>query len=252
MRKKTVLAAAFGAVLALGNAHAGPVVIDSFDGPDMFVADTTINGVGVSVGPVGPVNPPANTLSRTVTHDFLAGANAGGTQSNVTVGSQTFPAGAFTVANSANRDSQVTIAWTLPGGLLPNSASGAAGFSFDLLFADLGVNFKLYYNDVLFSSQSFPEYDGVIGPPDVPGGPLGPLKVTFSLTAAQQNAISAGTGTQELKLVLDGPSAWDLTLDAFELTTTTSTVPEPGTLALLATAFAGIGLARRGQKAGKV
>jgi hypothetical protein len=244
MRKILALTAAIGAAFAMSNANAIVFVVDNFDGPDMFVADTTINGVGVSVGPVGPVNPPANTLSRTVTHDFIAGANAGGTQSNVTVGSQTFPAGALTVANSANRDSQVTIAWTIPAGFIPNSASGPASLAFDLLFSDLGVNFKLFYNGVLFSSQAFPAYDGVSGPPDVPGGPLGPLAVNFALTAAQQNTISAGAGTQELKLVIDGPAAWDLTLDSFGLR-----IPEPATLALVGLALAGAGVASRRRKA---
>jgi hypothetical protein len=109
MRKFLSLIPAVGALLAMSHVNAALIAIDPFGGPDMFVADTTINGVGVSVGPVGPVNPPANTLSRTVTHELLAGNNSGvgGASSNLSIGSVSSPAGAFTVFNDVDRDSQV-------------------------------------------------------------------------------------------------------------------------------------------------
>lgn len=243
MRKITALAAAVGAAFAVGNASATVFIVDTFDGPDMFVADTALGGGLASQGPVGPVNPPANSLSRTVTHELLAGTNGNQASSNVTVGSQTFPAGAITVANAASRDSQVTVSWTLPAGFIPNSSAGPASLVFDLLFSDLGVNFQLFYNGVLFSAQNFPPYDGVTDPAGPPP-PLGPLSVAFALTAAQQNAINAGVGTQELKLVIDGETAWDLTLDSFGIR-----IPEPATLALAGLALLGAGLASRRRKA---
>lgn len=241
MRKFLSLIPAVGAVLAMSHAHAALIVIDTFNGPDVFVADTTINGIGVSVGPVGPVNPPANTLSRTPTHDFLAGSNAGGVASNVSIGSQTSPAGAFAVFNDVGRDSQVTLAWTLPAGFVPNSAVGTYSWDFALLLASVDVNFQLFYNNVLFASDVLLAYDGMSGP----------VSRNFALTAAQQNTISAGAGTQELRAVFDGPAGWDLTLDSFGLRerTTVNPVPEPSTLALVGLAVAGLGVASRRRKA---
>jgi hypothetical protein len=240
MRKFLSLIPAVGAVLAMSHAHAAPVVIDTFGGPGMFVADTTINGVGVSVGPVGPVNPPANTLSRTVTHDFLAGTNAAGTASNVAIGSQTSPAGAFSVFNDVDRDSRVTLAWTLPAGFVPNSAVGAYSWEFALLLASVDVSFQLFYNNVLFTADVLLAYDGMSGP----------VSRSFALSDAQQNAISGGVGTQELRVVFNGPVGWDLKLDSFGLRegTTVNPVPEPSTLALVGLAVAGLGLASRRRK----
>jgi hypothetical protein len=117
--------------------------------------------------------------------------------------------------------------------------------------ASADVNFQLFYNGVLFSSGSFAAYDGVSGPPNVPGGPLGSLTQNFALSATQQNTISAGAGTRELRAVFDGPAGWDLTIDSFGLRerTTVNPVPEPSTLALVGLAVAGIGVASRRRKA---
>lgn len=249
MKKWVVSCLAAAAFAAPGLSQAGTVVlVDSFDVPAQFVFDlTSASGAGVSqestdVSPVA-VNPPANTVAkRTVTHELLQGGNAAppssGAQSNAKVASG-FPPGTLAITNTSGRDSKVTIEWTLPAAFIPSSfAVSPASVAFDLLLTDQDVLAELFYNDVLLGTRTLATYDGTVGFPV-----LVPLATYFNLTSAQQDTISS-PGNQVLKLVLNGPTAWDLRLDnlRFEL-------PEPGSLPLVALALVGAVVALNRRKA---
>jgi hypothetical protein len=235
MRRFSTLAAAAAIALAAGSAQALVITVDDFNGPDMAAADMTIGGSLASAGPAGPVNPPG-VLQRTLTHDLLAGVNDG-TGSSVKIGSLTYPAGALESQNQPGRNSEVTVSWALAAGFIPDTSAGPASVLFEVLFSDLNVNFKLYWDNVLYATNSFAAYDGLASYP-----PAIPMDVTFDLTPTQQNTINGAAGT--LKLVIDGPSGWDLTLDALNFQ-----VPEPTSLALVGLALIGAGVASRRRKA---
>jgi hypothetical protein len=231
MRKITALAAAAAAAFAVGNANALVFIVDTFDSPDMTLFDTTVGGGGVSVSG-GPVNPPANTLSRTVTHELLAGSNVGGLASNVTIGTASEPTGSLNVNNGSSRDSQVTVSWALGAGFITDSSGPAASVRFDLIKSDLNAaSFELFWNNVSFGSQVFPAFNGP-----------GTTPILFALTAAQQDAIANNAGT--LKLVIDGIPDFDLAIDAIGIQ-----IPEPATLALAGLALLGAGVASRRRRA---
>jgi hypothetical protein len=229
MRRIAALAIATAAALAVGNAQALVFVVDTFDSPDMVLFDTTVGGGGVSVTG-GPVNPPVNTLSRTLTHELLAGSNAGGLASNVTIGTASEPTGSLNINNGTNRDSQVTVSWLLGAGFITDSSGPAASVRFDLLKSDLNsASFELFWNNVSFGSQTFPAVNAL-------------TPILFALTAAQQDAIANNAGT--LKLVIDGVPDYDLSIDAIGFQ-----IPEPATLALAGLALIGAGVASRRRKA---
>jgi hypothetical protein len=160
MRSFNGLLTALLATCGAAQVGAAPILVDAFNGPDMFVADTTINGVGVQVGPIGPVNPPANTLSRTVGHNFLAGTNPGGTGSSVTVGSQTFPSGALSIENQPTLDSTVFVSWVLPTGFINTYAAGPLALAFDVLAASGSVTFEVSWRGASLGSRSIASFSG--------------------------------------------------------------------------------------------
>ena len=217
--------------------HAGLVVlVDSFDSSAMSVYDETTMGGGSTVVSFGlPGNAPANTvLSRTVTHQLVQGTNTGGMRSNVAV-AVGFPPGTLVIQNGSGRDAVVSIEWTLPAAFIPNALTQtSASVAFDLLLTDQSVVAELFYDNLLFGARTLTAYNGITGY----AVPV-PRATYFELTAAQQNAISS-SDNQVLKLVLNGPTGWDLRLDnlRFEL-------PEPGSLPLVCLALAGVVLALR-------
>jgi hypothetical protein len=231
MNKIAALVASAGAVLAVGSAHAVVFVVDTFDSPDMILFDTILGGGGVSVSG-GPVNPPVNTISRTLTHELLAGSNVGGLGSNVTIGTASVPTGSLNVNNGSGRDSEVTISWALGAGFITDSSGPAASLRFDLIKSDLNAaSFEIFWNNVSFGSQNFPAFNGP-----------GTAPILFGFTAAQQDQIANNAGT--LKLVINGIPDYDLSIDAIGFQ-----IPEPTTLALAGLALIGAGVASRRRKA---
>jgi hypothetical protein len=231
MRKLLKIAAAISTVFALGAAQAASfVLVDDFNGPDMLVFDTTTaSGGGVTVGPVGPVNTGgAIPLSRTVTHELLAGPNGPtGSSSNVEIGSTAFPTGSLNVNNATGRDSQVTIAWTLPSNFITDP--GATSFLFNVILSDANTTTaQLFIGATSLGSFLIP-------------GNSANLPLAFAITAANKGLINAGG---ILKMVLDGEDGWDMAMDSFGFQ-----IPEPTSLALVGLALLGAGVVTRRRKA---
>jgi len=234
MRRVSTLVAALGAVFAMGSAQAQFFLVDDFNGPDMFVADlTTAAGGGLTIGPVGPtngLNMPA--LSRTVTHELLVGPNAAsgifvaGSFSNVIIGSTSFPTGSLNISNATGRDSEVTIAWTLPPNFL--AGVGPANFRFDVISSDANqTTAQLFFGAT--SLGNFP----------IAGNSANAAQL-FSFDDVIRQQINAGGN---LRLVLNGEDGWDMSLDSFGFQ-----IPEPTTLALVGLALLGAGVASRRRK----
>lgn len=239
MRRLSTLVAALGAVFAMGSAHALFVIVDDFNAPDMFVADlTSAAGGGVVAGPVGPVNPPDNTLSRTVKHELLIGTNAfPGIGSNVVIGTTSFPAGSFNGNNGTGRDSEVSIAWLLPVNYL--FGVGPASFRFDVLSSDANItSVDLYFGGAALASGATAT-GGLLGSFVVPGNTLN-TALLFNFTDATRQQINAGGW---LRLVINGEDGWDMALDSFGFE-----IPEPTSLALVGLALLGAGVVSRRRK----
>lgn len=219
MRRILSLTAVCGALLAGGNAHAVFLSIDDFNTPDLQLADTTPNGVAVSV----------NQGVRTVSHNLFSPAPnpSDPTFSVVRIGNATFPTGLLQVTNGDHIDSQVRVSWTLGSGFVPGT--GGASFQFLLNSSDanpLNINLS-------FGTMS-------LGSVNIPGNTSG-APILFAISAANQLALSAGG---LLTMTIDGTPGWDMSLDSFGINIP-STVSEPASWALVGMALLGAGLASR-------
>jgi|GEM_PF-4867658 len=239
MRQSSLASAAFlaAATCASMGAQASLVLIDTFDAPSagQYIYDPIL-GLPVATGSYsGAVNPAGTVLGRTVTTLLTQGSNAGappvvpvGSGANVRI-NQLTPLGTFAVSNSSSANSCVTISWTLPKLFIaaPVSALGEASIVFDLLYSDVMPAVATFsYGGSRLGSLTMP----IVTPVTQPG-----IKMSFALTAEQQREISKGKD-DVLKMSLSGPADWDFRMDNFGFDVT---VPEPGTLPLVALALLG-------------
>jgi hypothetical protein len=225
-------------------AQASVVLIDTFDTPaaGQYIYDP-VSGLPVATGSyTGAVNPAGTVLGRTVTTELTQGSNAGappvvppGSGANVRI-NQLTPLGTFAVSNISSANSLVTVSWTLPVSFIaaPVSALGEASIVFDLLYSDIMPTVATFsYDGVVLGSLTMP----IVTPVTQPG-----IRESFSLTAAQQLAISSGNN-KVLSMSLAGPLDWDFRMDNFGID-----VPEPGTLPLVALALLAVAGCVRSRK----
>ncbi len=210
MKKALVSLAALAAV---AGAQAAVVTIDGFDTPG--VSNT---GSFTSTDAV-----------RTVTVDATAGT------SSLDIGATSSTGSALEVSNRVGQDSTVNLSWTLGALSLPSNATNI-GFFLQVLESDgnpTSLDFTL--NGSALSSFT------------IPGNTVG-QGLSFTLTSAEWATLSAG-GT--LGLELNGASGWDLAIDTFGVSydVPVQAVPEPGSLALVGLALAGVAVAARRRKA---
>ena len=209
---KTLLSATIACAALFGfAAQAATVSIDGFNSGDQ----------SITVGAIGTVVSDTNAL-RTLTTQLLTTSPP--TQSAVEVSF-----GGLHVTNGGGEDSEVTVSWSLPTTPVPVGATNV-GFLFTVLQSDANLtDIQFFLNDVAVSTFS------------IPGN-------TFNkdLTFGVGNGLLDAGGT--LKMVLNGAVGWDLDLDSIGLSydmPATSSVPEPGSIALLGLGLAGVAASRR-------
>ncbi len=211
--KKTLLAlaAAFAAVGAQAATVTTVQEIDGFASP------------GVSIAGTGTSTDAVRSVSVTAT------ANT----SSLDIGATSSNGSALEVSNRVGQDSTVNLTWTLGALTLPGDA------------LNVGFFFKVLESDGNPTSLAFTLNGNALASFAIPGNTSN-KDLSFGLSAAELASLSAG-GT--LGLQLDGASGWDFSLDtfgvSFEQNVTTPSVPEPGSLALVGLALAGIAAARR-------
>jgi uncharacterized protein (TIGR03382 family) len=216
MLRAVTVSAAFGLVLVVPAATAATAVVDSFDAVDMFASSTTI-GVADVQGPAA-----TSPLARTLSHTLVSGSNPY-QFSYATVGpNSTDIPGTLEISNPAGVVADVSVFWTLPAAFIPDAAQASASLRFDLLGADLNTTARLFYNGVQISA------------PQTFAATSVPTPISFLLSSAEQNAISAGSN-QVLRLDISGPAGYDAVFGAvgFQLDPpgglVVTSVPEPAT-----------------------
>lgn len=227
MKLKSILAVATVLACSWNPAQAASVLIDNFNGPSMIARDMVNGGGGVSLNG-GPVNPPANTLSRTLSHEWLGAVgqnNDGGANSDASVDVRT--AGALHVFNNFGYDSVVNVSWNLGVGFLGSWSSGAASLVLDFMNTPGIAMYSVYYQDQLIRT------DAVSG-----------LQSQFYLGEQVQDLIAGSQG--QLRLAFTGERGFQVKLNEvrFEVEGTRD-LPEPAALALVGMALAGAGWASR-------
>ncbi len=189
----------------------------------MVVIDQAGGGATVVISPGNVPN------GRIVSHELLTGSNTpNGNGSIVTIGSTTFPAGSLEIANASGRDSEVSVSWSVAAGLVPSVAQASASLAVTVVESDGNpTSLELFVNNL--SQGTF----------FIPGKTFNDTNY-FALSAATQTAL-AGGGT--MKLVINGDTGWDMTLDSFGIN-----VPEPSSIALVGLAMLAAGSAARRRK----
>lgn len=210
MKKALVSLAALAAV---AGAHAAVVTIDGFDTP------------GVS-----------NTGSFTSTDSVrTVSVNATAGTSSLDIGATSSTGSALEVSNRVGQDSTVNLTWNLGALSLPSNAT------------NIGFFLQVLESDGNPTSLDFTLNGSALSSFVIPGNTVG-QGLSFTLTSAQWATLSAGGS---LGLELNGASGWDLAIDTFGVSydVPVQAVPEPGSLALVGLALAGVAAAARRRKA---
>lgn len=223
MRRLSLISAVVAGLFVASSAQAALILIDDFNTPDMVVIDQAGGGATVVASPGLVPN------GRVVSHELLAGTNTlAGAGSKVSIGSTTFPAGSLEIANASGRDSEVSVSWTVAAGLVPTVAMASASLAVTVVASDGNpTSLELFVNNL--SQGTF----------FIPGNTNNDTNY-FALSAVAQTAL-AGGGT--MKLVINGDTGWDMTLDSFGIN-----VPEPSSVALVGLAMLAAGAAARRRK----
>jgi hypothetical protein len=240
MRKFLSLAVAITSIFAASGAHAALILIDDFNSAPQHAYDIVNSNLtpGVSTtaslsGSSTPLLASDRRLTNSVTNlngNALSGNTTGAISSIAT--DSPLALNMLNVTNMGGVNSTNTVTWTV--GPLAGTASS-------LLFDVLGAytsNTKLTFSigNSIFTDQ-------LVGS----GTPNGTRIETIAITPGNARAFSTG-GT--LALTITGEDGYDLSLDNVRLTTSSSaTIPEPTSLALVGLALVGAGFAASRRKA---
>lgn len=198
------------------------VLIDSFDTPQgPFVVNSGTPNGGNEVAGGGIIGG-----AREVWINHAGGP--GNSDLNIT-------GGIFFISNDFGTSSTVNIIWDGVGstglGGEDLTAGGAMGIAVEVLLSDLGGTLDLTLTDTFAATQSSQIVLPAVGTP-----------TTFTFLFGAFAGVDL-TSVDKIQLDISGPGALDVGLDFLE-----TSVPEPGTMALIGLGFVALGVRRRMRK----
>lgn len=231
MRRLTSIAAAIGAVFAVGSAQALVIQIDDFNTPFSSVFDT-VGGDLVAASAANAVGAGNLATARTISNLVTTAATSnlsGGLSAIGTGPSPNFFPAALNVSNASGINSINQVDWTLPASVIP---AGPASFSFSVVFADNGAA----GNTTLSFTIGATPLTTILIP-----NTLVATDYSFALSAVQTALLAAGG---LLNMTVTGSNSYDISFDTISLV-----IPEPTSLALVGLALLGAGVVSRRRKA---